>query len=160
LGGDVTIRRASADDAPAILQCLCVAFEPYRGSYTTHAFLDTVLTPATIQQRLNTMQVFVALDCNGRVVGTIGCALTKGREGHLRGMAVLPEWQGQGIAEKLLRSAEDELAAGNCTRITLDTTEPLLRAARFYEKNGYRRSGRTADFFGMPLREYVKNVTR
>jgi len=27
---------------------------------------------------------------------------------------------------------------------------------RFYEKHGYRRSGKVSDFFGMPLVEYVK----
>jgi hypothetical protein len=27
---------------------------------------------------------------------------------------------------------------------------------KFYEKNGYRGSAKIADFFGMPLREYVK----
>jgi len=160
LRGEVTIRRASADDAPAILQCLHVAFEPYRSSYTTKAFQDTVLTPATIQQRLGAMRVFVAVAGDRGIVGTIGCALIDENEGHLRGMAVLPGWQGQGIADRLLQSAEDELGAGNCVRITLDTTEPLLRATRFYEKNGYRRSPRTADFFGMPLHEYVKNLTR
>jgi len=29
---------------------------------------------------------------------------------------------------------------------------------RFYEKHGYRRSGKVSDFFGMPLVEYVKPV--
>lgn len=77
-------------------------------------------------------------------------------EGHLRGMAVLPEWQGGGVAEALLRAAEAELVSRNCACITLDTTEPLQRATRFYEKHGYRRSGRVSDFFGMRLHEYVK----
>ena len=74
-------------------------------------------------------------------------------------MAVLPEWQGQGIAPRLLQAAEEELAARGCVRITLDTTEPLLRAVRFYEKHGYRRTGRTTDFFGMPLHEYAKDLS-
>jgi hypothetical protein len=44
-------------------------------------------------------------------------------------------------------------------RISLDTTEPLTRAMRLYEKNGFCRSGRVSDFFGMKLFEYV-NVLR
>ncbi|HTC94503.1 MAG TPA: hypothetical protein VK699_13775 [Terriglobales bacterium] len=52
-----------------------------------------------------------------------------GAEGHLRGMAVLPYWRGTGLAVK------------------------------FYEKNGYRRSGKIADFFGMPLIEYLKSLS-
>ena len=43
-----------------------------------------------------------------------------------------------------------------CSLVTLDTTEPLERATRFYEKHGYRLSGRVSEFFGMPLFEYVK----
>ena len=39
-----------------------------------------------------------------------------------------------------------------------DTTEPLRPAVRFYERNGYRASGRVTDFFGMPIFEYVKRL--
>ena len=59
----------------------------------------------------------------------------------------------------MLQAAESELRARGCRRVTLDTTQPLERAMRFYEKNGYRRSGNVGDFFGMPLFEYVKPVT-
>jgi len=54
--------------------------------------------------------------------------------------------------------AEAHLRQQGCARITLDTTEPLRRAMRFYEKHGYRPSGRITDFFGMPLHEYVKAI--
>ncbi len=87
------------------------------------------------------MSIFVAVTEAGDIVGTIACAVMEAGEGHLRGMAVLPEWQGRGIAEQLLQTAEAELAARQCSRVTLDTTEPLLRAMRFYEKHGYRPSG-------------------
>jgi len=147
-------------DAPAILRCLRVAFEPYRTSYTPEAFTDTVLTLETVLHRLSSMCIFVAADEAGDIIGTIACAVMDGDEGHLRGMAVLPDWQGRGIAERLLQTAEAELAGRKCERVTLDTTEPLLRAMRFYEKHGYRRSGKVADFFGMPLHEYVKDLTR
>jgi hypothetical protein len=28
----------------------------------------------------------------------------------------------------------------------------------FYEKNGFRRTGKVTDFFGMPLIEYTKHL--
>jgi ribosomal protein S18 acetylase RimI-like enzyme len=158
LRGNVTIRQATADDASGILDCLRIAFEPYRTSYTPEAFSDTVLTQETVHQRLSSMCVLVAVDDAGNIVGTIACAVVNPDEGHLRGMAVLPEWLGRGIAEKLLQSVEAELAGRKCRRVTLDTTEPLQRAMRFYEKQGYQRSGKVADFFGMPLHEYVKDL--
>jgi ribosomal protein S18 acetylase RimI-like enzyme len=149
------IRRASAADTTGILLCLGAAFLEFRGDYTPEGFADTVLSEARIQKRLREMTVLVAEE--GGVVGTIAC-VRHGDEGHLRGMAVLPVWRGRGLAEQLLAAAEAELAG--CTRITLDTTAPLRRAIRFYEKHGYRATGRVSDFFGMPLYEYEKALRR
>jgi ribosomal protein S18 acetylase RimI-like enzyme len=158
MSATVTVRPATTADSRGILECLASAFELYRASYTPAAYLDTVLTSETIAQRLESMQVFVAVAADDQIVGTIACSLSEIGEGHLRGMAVLPEWQGQGLAETLLRAAERDLVDQGCTRITLDTTEPLQRAMRFYENHGYRRSGTITDFFGMPLHEYVKDL--
>ena len=103
------------------------------------------------------MKIFVAQDrSNGAIIGTVACNLVSPEEGHLRGMAVLPTFQGAEIAQQLLERAEAELRAQKCIRITLDTTAPLKRAIRFYRRNGFRPSGRISDFFGMPLYEYVK----
>ena len=150
------VRQATATDAPAILECLRLAFEPYRHCYTPEAFADTTLTPETLRARMAAMSVFVAVAPSGEIAGTIALTAIQGSEGHLRGMAVRPGWQGRGIADSLLRAAEAELRAHGCPRITLDTTAPLERAMRFYERHGYRRSGTVRDFFGMPLFEYEK----
>jgi len=151
-----TIRRAVAHDAPAILVCLAAAFAPYREQYSPDAFADTILTPGSIQHRFKEMSLFVAIS-GEEVVGTIACKISED-EGHLRGMAVLPDWQGSGIAPALLQAAEDHLRQSSCRRITLDTTRPLQRAIRFYEQHGYFASGVIRDFFGMPLFEYVKSL--
>lgn len=155
------IRKADANDGAAILDCLAAAFEGYRNQYTADAFADTVLDSQTVQHRLREMCVFVAVS-DGKIVGTIGCSVhrTEGQEaeGHLRGMAVLPEWQGTQLASALLQTAEAELIKNSCTRVTLDTTEPLTRAIRFYERHGFSASGRISDFFGMRLYEYSKTL--
>ena len=154
LRGTFQIRRAEQAHAKAILDCLAAAFSDYRGRYTPEAFADTVMNTDSLQRRMGEMSLFVAC-CDGEVVGTIGCSVN-GEEGHLRGMAVLPGWQGKGIAVALLQAAEAELARNNCSRVTLDTTEPLTRAIRFYETHGFAASGRVTDFFGMRLYEYTK----
>lgn len=157
------IRQATPSDAPGILECLRLAFEPYRSSYPPEAFLDTVVTPDALQHRLATMSVFVAVSESGEVVGTIACHVVdpavNSKEGHLRGMAVLPAWQGSGVAQQLLNAAESELRAKGCSRISLDTTEPLVQAIRFYEKNGYRNSGKDTYFCGMRRLEFVKTIS-
>jgi GNAT superfamily N-acetyltransferase len=152
------IRKATKSDGEGVLHCLRSAFAQFERSYTKDAFADTVLTAETLAVRLKSMSLFVAVNEQDEVVGTIGCASLGRGEGHLRGMAVLPEWQGTGIAEQLLERAESELRVLGCARVTLDTTEPLKRAMRFYERHGYRPTGRVTSFFGMPLFEYAKEL--
>lgn len=151
----VTIRPATVTDADGILECLRAAFEPFRCAYTEGAFEDTVLTSDSLSRRLTAMTVLVAVH-EEKVIGTVAYRASDDGEGHLRGMAVLPECQRCGIAHQLLERAEAELITAGCSRISLDTTEPLERAMHFYERHGYHRSGRTQDFFGMRLIEYVK----
>lgn len=154
-----SIRRAVAGDAEGILGCLRAAFTPHRESYTPQAFEDTVLNAATIRQRLTDMTLLIAVNPGGDVLGTIGYKVERGKEGHIRGMAVRPDQLGSRLAQRLLQTVEIELRRRSCSRITLDTTEPLKRAIRFYERNGFQYSGVVRDYFGMPLLEYVKNLS-
>ena len=47
----LSIRTATLTDADGILKCLHSAFQEFRSSYATAAFLDTVLTQETIRKR-------------------------------------------------------------------------------------------------------------
>jgi ribosomal protein S18 acetylase RimI-like enzyme len=91
------------------------------------------------------------------VLGTVAYKAENG-EGHIRGMAVLPRWHGSGIASRLLDTVERDLRELHCRAITLDTTKPLRRAISFYEKNGFRKTGRRTSFFGMDLIAYRKEI--
>ena len=150
----VTVRQARPSDAVGVMACLAAAFEPYRQSYTPEAFRDTVLTAQGAERRFREMTVLVAVDDAGRVIGTIAYQLVSPGEGHLRGMAVDPESQGRGAAERLLSAAETGLRGLGCSRVTLDTTQTLKRAIRFYLRHGYRATGVVKGFFGMALFEY------
>jgi N-acetylglutamate synthase-like GNAT family acetyltransferase len=153
-----SIRRAHTKDTGGILECLRVAFDPYRASYSAQAFEDTVMSAQSIQKRLAEMSVFVTVSRSGRIVGTIGYNMIDREEGHIRGMVVLPDHAGTGVAQRLLETVEKEVRQHGGTRISLDTTEPLRRAARFYERNGFRLSGVVRDYFGMRLFEYEKTL--
>jgi N-acetylglutamate synthase-like GNAT family acetyltransferase len=153
-----TIRAAEPGDGKGILECLALAFAPYQQAYTPDAFLDTVLTPKTVLERMAQMSIFVATNESGKVVGTIACKVMENGRGHLRGMAVSPEFQGSGLSGRLLNTAEEELRRSGCKRITLNTTEPLKRATRFYQKYGFQPTGKIGSFFGMSLFEYSKSI--
>jgi ribosomal protein S18 acetylase RimI-like enzyme len=154
----LNIRRATLADADGILNCLQVAFAPYRTDYTAEAFSDTVLTPKTLAERLDKMSVLAALDESRQVVGTVAYSLMDSTEGHIRGMAVRPEWHGCGVAQRLLDRVQSALQELRCFAITLDTTRPLQRAISFYEKNGFRATGEVECFFGMDLLKYRKDL--
>jgi len=152
-----TIRTVEPEDLAGVSACLAAAFEPYRARYTDGAYDDTVPALNELGRRAENLRIFVAVDRRGRIVATVGAGQT-GSEGHLRGMAVLPECQGEGLGDRMLVTAESELKSAGCTRVTLDTTAPLARAIRFYQRNGYRPTGVVSDFFGMPLYEYEKTL--
>jgi len=154
----VPIRKATSADSSGILACLSAAFEVYRDSYTPAAFADTTLTAETLRGRFQEMTIFVATEESGEIVGTIACGLVRPEEGHIRGMAILPSAQGTGVAARLLTHAEAHFREHDCKRISLDTTTPLRRAIRFYERSGFSPSGKVQNFFGMLLYEYVKTV--
>ena len=153
---EIPIRQAESGDVEGIRQCLVAAFEPYRSDYTAGAYLDTVPDEAGILQRVEHMHVLVAV-APDVIAGTVSAALGS-VEGHLRGMAVRPEWRGSGLSALLLHTIENWLGSKGCKRVTLDTVLPLQAAIRFYEKNGYRRTGRVTDLYGMPLVDYVKEI--
>jgi ribosomal protein S18 acetylase RimI-like enzyme len=154
----IRIRRAGHDDASAVLACLRLAFAPYRDRYTPEAFADTVMSAETIQHRFAELSVFVAVTETGEIAGTVGCQTIGGDEGHIRGMAVRPEYLGAGVAQSLLHAVETELRQRGCSVLSLDTTIPLERAIRFYEREGFHFSGTVRDFFGMRLLEYTKRL--
>jgi RimJ/RimL family protein N-acetyltransferase len=151
------LRHAKPSDVWQIVECLSAAFAPFRAAYTSAAFVDTVPSGEGVLGRTRDGIVLVAVQPDGVVAGTLAGTVA-GSDGHLRGMAVRAPWQGSGLARRLLQAMESELAARGCTRITLDTTAPLLQATAFYTKNGYRRTGCVADFYGMALFEWEKAV--
>lgn len=106
------------------------------------------------------MTILVAEDGHGSIVGTIGHEVELSGDGHLRGMAVSPVFQAQGMAAALLSEAEAALFTSGCRRVSLDTTRPLTRAIEFYQRHGYLPTGEITDFHGMELLKYAKLLTR
>ncbi len=153
---DYHLRLARESDVPALSTCLHEAFAPFREEYSRAAYANTVPSQPELLERVRTMSVWVVIDRRGVLVGTVSASRRSPVEGHLRGMAVRPDRQGSGVADALLDRAVKSLAALGCRKVTLDTTRPLARARRFYEKHGFSATGTVTDFFGMPLLEYAR----
>lgn len=153
------IRRAEFYDAISIHEVILAAFEEYRHYYTPEGFADTVMSEEATIERMKEMTLYVVIDQNGTVVGTIGWQKVSEKEGHIRGMAVLPERQGKNSpATALLQAVEDDARSRGCSFLTLHTTAPLKRAQNFYKKCGFKETGKTGDFYGSVIYEYVKKI--
>jgi ribosomal protein S18 acetylase RimI-like enzyme len=153
----IEIRRAGMSDAAGIVNCLAAAFDEYRSLYSTAGYADTTLNSETVLRRLTETTVYVAVDEKGEVVGTVSWSRTTPGEGHLRGMAVQPEYQGSGAADHLIERVEADIRDSGCRFASLETMGFLKRSIRFYEKRGYRRTGQIKDFFGQPAHRFTKS---
>ena len=153
------IRLAENQDAKEIHKVILSTFEEYRHYYTPEGFADTVMSEETTIERMKEMSIYVAVDQEGLIIGTIGWQKVSNDEGHIRGMAVIPERQGKtSPAATLLKTVEDEARSKGCNILTLDTTKVLIIAQNFYKKHGFKETGKTGNFFGSIIYEYAKKI--
>ena len=111
-----------------------------------------------LPERLAKTTIYVAATDDCAVAGTVCWQKLGTDEGHLRGMSVRPSHRGSGLADRLLARVEADIRAAGCAWVTLDTTAFLLAAIRFYEKHGYRRTGKVTDLHGVPIYEFAKKL--
>ncbi|MFX1343893.1 MAG: GNAT family N-acetyltransferase [Promethearchaeota archaeon] len=153
------IRKAQPEDAREIHEVILAAFEEFRDFYSPEGFTDTVMSENVALERLKNMTLFVAVIQNNKIIGTVGWKRISEKEGHIRGMAVHPKFQGKNSpATDLLKQVENDALSQGCTFLTLDTTEILKRAQNFYEKHGFKETGKTGDFFGSTIYEFKKDI--
>jgi len=78
---------------------------------------------------------------SGRVLGTI-MAGYDGHRGWLYKLAVHPDARRRGIGERLVRAAEQRLAALGCTKVNLQVRTGNDQATRFWARMGYAQEPR------------------
>jgi ribosomal protein S18 acetylase RimI-like enzyme len=80
--------------------------------------------------------LFVALDENGRVTGTV-MAGYDGHRGWLYSVAVAPQSRRRGVGQALVRHAEAALSRLGCMKINLQLLASNEATAAFYRRLGY-----------------------
>ncbi|MGA8501621.1 MAG: GNAT family N-acetyltransferase [Candidatus Sulfotelmatobacter sp.] len=146
----IEIRRASAEDAPAIATVLHESFVEFRALYTDGGFSATTPGPDQVLARMQEGPVWVAL-CRGTALGTVA-AVMKGDSVYIRGMAVHPSARGSGCGARLLQQLEVWACGEGSARLFLSTTPFLDSAIRLYERFGFHRTDEGMhDLFGTPL---------
>ena len=121
------------------------------GWYDAHA----QIVPAELT-RFRTLDSFRdrlrALLPNVRVVGSVGTPVGFSivRDDELYQLFVAAEARGSGVAGALIEDAETRLSAGGVESAWLACAIGNDRAARFYEKRGWRRTGVMVNFAETP----------
>lgn len=86
----------------------------------------------------NRGRFWIAIDREGKVIGTVAIRELNDKTAKLNRMFVLPDYQGSGVGQKLLNHALKFAKEQNYQEVILNTSIVMKRAHRFYEKNGFR----------------------
>ena len=92
----------------------------------------------------------------GRVVGIATFALREPGVYQLRGMAVEPSMQGQGIGRAVLEEAERRLRLAGARQVWANGRDTALG---FYERAGWRVDGDSYEVIGLPHHRVVRELT-
>jgi ribosomal protein S18 acetylase RimI-like enzyme len=154
----MTIRRAQAEDAPAIATTLYESFVEFRPLYTPKGFAATAISAEEIKARLDEGPMWVALR-EDSICGTVA-AVARGRALYVRGMAVLARARGKGVGEALLKHVETFATEHGLETLLLTTTPFLNSAIRLYERLSFCRTpDGSSDLFGTPLFTMEKRLS-
>lgn len=147
------IRRASAEDSPAITQILrdlgwfqYLEEEPFAATVERLAcFLDQCLSS-------DRHSVYVAEDAFGKIIGYaaahwLPCLFLPGPEGYVSELFVQESGRGQGVGSRLLAAITAEARNRGCFRLTLINNRRRESYQRgFYKKQGWREQENSARF--------------
>lgn len=167
----VTTRRADPRDAAALATTLIEAFDGYREwapagwspdvprAATTAGLADALSRPdvwCLLAERQGEPIGHVALSRSTVIQPEVPPAGTV----NLWQLFVRPAWHGAGVAPLLLRSAVSEAHRRGFTRLRLWTPRGAVRARRFYEREGWTRTGeeRQEPAVELPVIEYERAV--
>ncbi len=91
-----------------------------------------------IQRKLKVQpEMFLVACIDERIIGSV-MAGYDGHRGWINYLAVLPEFQGRGIAFKLMNCAEEMLRNMNCPKINLQVRTSNKTVIEFYKRIGFR----------------------
>jgi len=130
---DVTIRPATASDAPRIHELHLASVRALCALSYPPTILEGWLanrSPQGYLRSITTGGLFVA-EADGEIIG-----FCEGAVGEVRAVFVDPRWVGRGVGTALLSQALKVAKVGEPRPVRLEST---LNAVRFYERHGFRQ---------------------
>jgi GNAT superfamily N-acetyltransferase len=125
--------RVNRELAPAGMEAL---FEEYIAT-TIGGELSRLLDIFSEASR-NAFWVVEPADGSQPIVGTFGIERHSNETTELRRMYIDAAWRGQGVAQRMLCTAEDRARALGFSRMIVSTADVQRAAFRFYTKSGFK----------------------
>ncbi len=100
----------------------------------------------------NEKTCYIGAFVDGELVGYGGMWLVCG-EAQITNIAVLPEYRGRGIGNKIVEQLIANAKA--CEVISLEVREGNLNAIRLYEKNGFTKDGVRKNYYKNPTEDAI-----
>lgn len=92
---------------------------------------------------------FLVAVSSDKMLGYIGVHEVCG-EAYIDNLAVQPEYRHMGVADNLLKAAEDGAVSRNCEFISLEVRKSNIAAISLYHKRGYETVGERKNFYTNP----------
>jgi GNAT superfamily N-acetyltransferase len=142
---NLLIRLATLEDLPDVLRLYCDSGVERDANLT---LADAEQWFQRIQQYPNyTLWVATLKELDNRRVGTFALLIMDNLVHHgspsgiVEGVAVDPEFQGQGIGRQMMQVAMAQCQAAGCYKLSLSTNLRRKEAHLFYESLGFQKHG-------------------
>jgi ribosomal protein S18 acetylase RimI-like enzyme len=139
---EITIREASEDDIPAILDLYSAAGIGAGDNFNA----AEARTQFALLKQYPSLWVFAA-SIGQTIVGTYELLLMDNmakrgrRSGVVEDVAVHPQHQRQGVGRAMMKHALEQCRAANCYKVTLSSNLNREAAHRFYNSLGFEKHG-------------------
>ncbi len=143
--GDYDIRRCDREDIPAVIEVNMKALPEHYSDYFYYEILAEF--PET----------FLVAELSGELVGYAMCRIEYGfshlkrlglaRKGHVVSVAVKEEHRGKGIGSRLMLASHEEMVKKTATECYLEVRVSNVEATAFYQKLGYKVTGRLEAYY-------------
>ena len=151
------IRKCRADDAPRIYFIINEAAKAYEGVIPADCYHQPYMPMEDLEKEMRRV-TFSGWEENGELVGLMVIELIKDVT-LLRHAYVLPQWQKQGIGNKLLNHLNSLVTT---PRILVGTWAEAHWAIAFYQKHGFRllpdKDKLLSDYWDIPQRQLETSV--